>query len=76
MDHSLAFRAGALPTSDARASLEAVRKSVLAASLTLRCAEIGKVDQRLAALVADECDESLRVLGQLLGPRRDGAPPT
>jgi hypothetical protein len=74
VEHNLAFRAVALPTSDARVLLEAVRKSILAASLTLRCAEVGKVDQRLAALVADECDESLRVLGQLLGSRKAGVP--
>ena len=74
MDRNQVYRAGALPTPGAWALMEEVRKSLLAASLTLRCAEVGKVDQRLAALVADECDESLRVLGQLLGSKKASVP--
>jgi len=47
--------------------MEEIRISLLAATLTLRCVEVGVVDPRRAALVADDCDQTLRELGRLLG---------
>jgi hypothetical protein len=53
----------ALP--DGGALLEEIRKSLIAASLTLRCVEMGDADPRLVKLVADACDETLMHIGLL-----------
>lgn len=67
MDRSAVHRAVALTTPGALALMEEIRISLLAATLTLRCVEVGVVDPRRAALVADDCDQTLRELGRLLG---------
>lgn len=51
-------------SSNREATLEGARKTLVAASLALRCAELGCLSADLARKVADLCDATLQQIGE------------